>query len=79
MKVFSGRKHHYRQSTGSYFGVYIQRGNANTYLGPGNVRGGYSTGTTGQSDGRALNCAEHLRAILNGRNHWKRKTKLGQS
>lgn len=75
MKAFSVRKiaHHRKQSSGSYFGLlYTLRGNANTYLGPGNVRGGYSTGSAGQSDGCAFNCAEHLRAILNGRNYWKK-------
>ncbi len=68
------------KSTHSYCGLrYTQSDNASTYLCPGNLRGGYSTCTTGQSDGCALNCAEHLGAMLNGRNHWKQKLKQRHS
>lgn len=73
-KVFRDRKtvHRSNQITGSYFGLlYTQRGYANTDLRPGDLRGRFSTGSAGQRDGCSLNGAEHLRTILNGRNHWK--------
>lgn len=55
-----------------FFGCFKRR---DAHLCPGDIRSRYSSGTAGERDGRSFDCAEYLRAVLNGGNHCKDESK----
>lgn len=55
-----------------FFGCFKRR---DAHLCPGDIRSRYSSGTAGEGDGRSFDCAEYLRAMLNGGNHCKNESK----
>lgn len=55
-----------------FFGCFKRR---DAHLCPGDIRSRYSSGTAGERDGRSFDCAEYLRAMLNGGNHCKNDSK----